>query len=97
MSKRKKQPSHQAGAGRREPQKRLERQEEKAATLKDLLNPAVVEKLKAQADQMKADEEAQKQEARRLVEEARKAEQKRLENDFAHLLNTSGTDWRKYK
>lgn len=70
---------------------------DKPATLKDLLNPELVGKLKAQAEEMRADEEKRRAEARRQAEEARKAEQKRLENDFEYLLNHSSMDWRKHK
>ncbi|SDC91333.1 Protein of unknown function [Paenibacillus sp. UNCCL117] len=70
---------------------------DKPATLKDLLNPAVVEKLKAQADSMKADEQQRREAQRRQEEEARKAEKKRLENDFEYLLNNSSSDWKKHK
>ena len=78
-------PASQAGAS------------DKAATLKDLLRPDVVDKLKAQAAELKSEEEARKEAQRKQAEEARKAEQKRLDNDFEHLLNTSSADWRKYK
>lgn len=67
------------------------------ATLQDLLRPDVLAKLKSQASEMKAAEEKRKEEARKQAEEARKAEQKRQENDFEHLLNNSGQDWRKFK
>lgn len=70
---------------------------DKPATLKDLLNADVVNKLKAQAEKMKAEEEERKLLKRKQEEEARKAEEKRLENDFGHLLNTSKMDWRKHK
>lgn len=71
--------------------------EDKPATLKDLLNADVVSKLKAQAEQMKAEEEALRLAQRQREEEARKAEKKRLENDFEYLLNNSKLDWRKHK
>lgn len=68
-----------------------------SATMKDLLKADVLQKLQAQADELKA-EEARKLEAeRQRKEEARKAEQKRLDNDFEHLLKNSSLDWRKYK
>lgn len=70
---------------------------DKPATLKDLLNPAVVEKLKAASDEMKAAETQRREETRKREDEARKAEQKRLDNDFGHLLENSKMDWRKYK
>ncbi|MGM1045115.1 MAG: YqkE family protein [Bacillota bacterium] len=70
---------------------------DKPATLKDLLNPQVIERLKAQADSLKADEAKRLEEERLKREAARKAEQKRLDNDFEHLLENSGMDWRKYK
>ncbi|ULL19855.1 DUF3886 domain-containing protein [Paenibacillus sp. H1-7] len=70
---------------------------DKPATLKDLLNPSIVEQLKSQADQMKAEEAEKRENARKEAEAARKAEQKRLEGDFGYLLEQSGMDWRKYK
>lgn len=71
--------------------------EDKPTTLKDLLNPQILEKLKQQSDQMKAEEEQRKEEQRKQVEDARKVEKKRLENDFEHLLNNSSVDWKKFK
>lgn len=68
-----------------------------AATLKDLLSAEVVGKLKAQAEQMKAEEADRRERARKQAEEARAAEKKRLENDFEYLLNNSGMDWKSYK
>jgi Protein of unknown function (DUF3886) len=72
-------------------------QEDKPATLKDLLNPELVNKLRAQADAMREDEAKKKEEARKQAEEARKKEQKRLDNNFEHLLENSQMDWRKFK
>jgi hypothetical protein len=72
-------------------------QEDRPATLKDLLAPEMLQKLKAQADELKADEERKRQEAARLAEEERQAEQKRRENDFGYLLNNSKMDWKTYK
>lgn len=72
--------------------------DDKATTLKDLLRPEVLNKLKAQADEMKAEEAKRKEDIRQAADEARRAELKRLENDFEHLLNNSnGKDWSKYK
>jgi hypothetical protein len=71
--------------------------QDKPATLKDLLNPEIVGKLKLQADEMKAAEEKRREDARIEAEKARKAEQKRLDNDFGHLLEKSSMDWKKYK
>ncbi|WP_079909400.1 YqkE family protein [Paenibacillus sp. 32352] len=70
---------------------------DKPATLKDLLNPEIVNKLKSQADDMRAKEAEQREKSRKEAEESRKAEQKRLESDFGYLLENSGMDWRKYK
>ncbi|TBL75255.1 YqkE family protein [Paenibacillus thalictri] len=70
---------------------------DKPSTLKDLLRPDIVEKLKSQADEMKAEDEQRKQQERTRAEEARRAEQKRLDNDFEHLLNNSSMDWKKHK
>ncbi|CQR53774.1 YqkE family protein [Paenibacillus riograndensis] len=67
------------------------------ATLKDLLSSDVLDKLKAQSDALKAEEHEKKEAARKAVEDQRKAEQKRLENDFAHLLENSSQDWHKFK
>jgi hypothetical protein len=67
------------------------------ATLKDLLRPEVLDKLKAQADELKAEEENRREASRKAAADSRKAEEKRLENDFGHLLETSKQDWRKYK
>ncbi|QSF46064.1 YqkE family protein [Paenibacillus tianjinensis] len=67
------------------------------ATLKDLLSSDVLNKLKAQSDALKAEENDKKEAARKAVEDQRKAEQKRLENDFAHLLENSSQDWHKFK
>ncbi|MNI24549.1 hypothetical protein D3C73_781730 [compost metagenome] len=71
--------------------------EDKPATLKDLLSVDVLNKLKAQSDAMKAEEEQRKEASRKQAEEARKAEQKRLDNSFEHLLDNSKLDWRTYK
>ncbi|OPA81083.1 hypothetical protein BVG16_01725 [Paenibacillus selenitireducens] len=67
------------------------------ATLKDLLNPDVLEKLKAQADALKQDEVNRKLEQRKAEEDARKAEQKRRDNDFEYLLENTKMDWKKFK
>jgi hypothetical protein len=66
-------------------------------TLKDLLNPEIVKLLNRQADDLKAAEEQRKEEARKKAEEVVKAEQKRLENDFGHLLNNSSMNWKTFK
>ncbi|MDQ1912492.1 YqkE family protein [Paenibacillus sp. GD4] len=71
--------------------------QEKQATLQDLLSRDMVDKLKAQANEMKAEEAKQKEEARKRAAEAQKAEQKRLDNDFEHLLNNSKMDWKQFK
>jgi len=71
--------------------------QDKPATLKDLLDPKVLEKLKAQANDMKKEEEDRKAAKRKQEEEARQAEQKRRENDFEYLLNNTKQDWKQYK
>jgi len=71
--------------------------EDKPATLKDLLSAEMLGKLKAQQDELKAAEEKRREDERQRAEEARKAEQKRLDNDFGHLLDTSKMDWKKFK
>lgn len=67
------------------------------ATLKDMLSSEVLDKLKAQTDEWKAEENNRKELARKAVEDQRNAEKKRLENDFGHLLENSSQDWHKYK
>lgn len=67
------------------------------ATLKDLLSSDVLSKLKAQSDALKVEENDRKEAARKEVEDKRKAEQKRLDNDFAHLLENSKQDWHNFK
>ncbi|GGG13223.1 hypothetical protein GCM10010916_32680 [Paenibacillus abyssi] len=71
--------------------------QDKPATLKDLLNPEILNKLKEQSEQLKTDEAKRKEEERKQAEHARKAEEKRLEQDFSHLLENSKMDWRKFK
>ncbi|BBH20685.1 hypothetical protein Back11_20300 [Paenibacillus baekrokdamisoli] len=71
--------------------------DDKPATLQDLLRPEILDKLKAKANELKTAEETRKEDIRKQAEEAHQAEQKRLENDFEHLLNNSKMDWRKNK
>ncbi|MNN26121.1 hypothetical protein D3C81_1396200 [compost metagenome] len=70
---------------------------DKPATLKDLLGADTIAKLKEQANELKKEEQERREAEQLKAEEARKAEQKRLDNDFEHLLNTSNQDWHKYK
>lgn len=84
---------NRAGAGSGAAADRTDR----PATLKDMLNADVLEKLKAQADALKAEEERRRSEAAKEAEERRKAEQKRRENDFAYLLENSKMDWKTFK
>lgn len=70
---------------------------DKPATLKDLLGESTIAKLKAQAAELKKEEDRRREEERTKAEEARKAEQKKLDNNFEHLLNTSKLDWHKFK
>ncbi|NIK77675.1 hypothetical protein FHS15_002811 [Paenibacillus castaneae] len=65
--------------------------------LNELLNPEIVSKLKAQAEEMKQTEANKKEEIRKQEEEKKKQEQKRLENDFAYLLDNSDPSWSKHK
>lgn len=69
----------------------------KPTTLKDLLSGDILEQLKSQADEMKAEEKKKKEEQELKQAEARKQEQKKLDNNFEHLLENSSLDWRKYK
>lgn len=68
---------------------------DKPATLKDLLSSDVLNKLKAQANELQAAEEQRKEDARKQVEAERLAEQKLRDNDFAYLLENS-KHWNKY-
>ncbi|MGG1313300.1 MULTISPECIES: YqkE family protein [Cohnella] len=70
---------------------------DKPATLRDRLDAETLGKLKAQAEAWKAEEQKRAEERRKREAEARAAEQKRLENDFAYLLDNSNLDWRKFK
>lgn len=70
---------------------------DKPATLKDLLGETTIAKLKEQAAALQQEEDKRKEEARLKAEQARKAEQKRLDNDFEHLLENSSMDWKKFK
>lgn len=89
-------PKKHRPAPMRKPAREPERQDQ-GPTLKDLLRPDVVSKLKAQADDLKAAEEQRKERARQEAEERRQAERKRLENDFEYLLNNSSMDWKNAK
>ncbi|MFM9276520.1 YqkE family protein [Paenibacillus jiagnxiensis] len=84
-------------AKKRKPAAPAQAPQDKPATLKDLLSSEVLDKLKAQANEAKAEQEKRQEEERTRVIEARKAEQKRLENDFEYLLNNSSLDWKKHK
>ena len=71
------------------------KKEEKPATLGDLLNQDIMEKLKAQKQQLKEQEEKQKQdEALRKKEEQRRREKNK---SFEELLTESNMDWKKFK
>ncbi|WP_353057691.1 DUF3886 domain-containing protein [Paenibacillus pasadenensis] len=69
----------------------------KPATLKDLLPAELVDRLKNQATDMRAEQERIREEERKRAEEARKAEQKRNESNMEYLLNNSSMDWKKFK
>ncbi|AYB43656.1 YqkE family protein [Paenibacillus lautus] len=70
---------------------------DKPATLKDMLAPQVLAKLKATTESLKASEAERLEKERQEREAARKAEQKRRDNDFEYLLEHSEMDWKKYK
>ncbi|MHA2854619.1 YqkE family protein [Paenibacillus lautus] len=70
---------------------------DKPATLKDMLDPQVLAKLKATTDSLKASEAERLEKERQEREAARKSEQKRRDNDFEYLLEHSEMDWKKYK
>ncbi|ANA82993.1 hypothetical protein PVOR_21659 [Paenibacillus vortex V453] len=70
---------------------------DKPATLKDMLDPQVLAKLKATTESLKANEADRLEKERQEREAARKAEQKLRDNDFEYLLEHSEMDWKKYK
>ncbi|WP_322907721.1 YqkE family protein [Paenibacillus campi] len=70
---------------------------DKPATLKDMLSADVLDKLKAQATELREQEYERQEQQRRQAEEERRTEQKRRDNDFAYLLDHSKQDWKKYK
>ncbi|MCR8641799.1 YqkE family protein [Paenibacillus sp. N1-5-1-14] len=71
--------------------------QDQPSTLKDMLRSDVLEKLQAASKGLKDAEDQRKAEVREKAEVERKAEQKRLDNDFGHLLENSKLDWKKYK
>jgi flagellar basal body L-ring protein FlgH len=71
------------------------RKDDKPATLGDLLNQDIMEKLKAQKQQLKEAEEQKKQ-----ADIQRKKEEQRLREknkSFEELLSESEMDWKKFK
>ncbi len=71
--------------------------QDKPATLKDMLSADVLDKLKAQATELREQEHERQEQQRLKVEEERRAKQKRRDNDFGYLLENSKQDWKKYK
>lgn len=65
--------------------------------LNELLSADIVNKLKAQAEELKKAEASRKEQIRMQEEEKKKLEQKRLENDFSYLLENSDPNWSKHK
>lgn len=70
---------------------------DKAPTLRDLLDPALVDKLKLQANQLKEQEAAAKEAERVRAQAEKAAAQKKLESSFEYLLDNSDPNWQKYK
>ncbi|TLS51307.1 DUF3886 domain-containing protein [Paenibacillus antri] len=97
MGKRKTGGSSNGWSGGKTAPQAASQEKEKGLTLKDALGADVLAKLKAQADALKAQEAQERERQRAEAEERRKQEQKRLDNDFEHLLNNSGMDWKKFK
>lgn len=85
------------GKKKRQPPAPKPSAEEKPATLKDLLSQEIVQKLKAQAEDLKVQEAHKAEQKREEAEKARRAEQKRLENNFEYLLENSDMNWKKFK
>ncbi|GAB6931335.1 hypothetical protein JCM10914A_53180 [Paenibacillus sp. JCM 10914] len=81
---------------RNAPVKRVETTD-KPATLKDMLDPQVLAKLKETTESLKASEAQRLEQERQEREDARKAEQKRRDNDFEYLLEHSEMNWKNYK
>ncbi|OBZ17504.1 MULTISPECIES: YqkE family protein [Bacillales] len=87
----------QKKAASQPPKAQPKKEADNGLTLKDLLGSDVLNKLKAQADEMKQAEATRKEELRKQEEEKKKQEQKRLENDFSYLLDHSDPNWSKHK
>ncbi|SDT25116.1 Protein of unknown function [Paenibacillaceae bacterium GAS479] len=69
----------------------------KPATLKDLLPAELVDRLKNQAGDLRAEQERAREAERKRIEDERKAEQKRNESNMEYLLENSKMDWKKFK
>jgi hypothetical protein len=71
------------------------KKDEAAVTLKDMINPELMKKLKEQQEALKAAEEKRKEE-----EEQKKREERRLKEknkSFEELLKESPMNWREFK
>ncbi|MFD0586979.1 YqkE family protein [Paenibacillus sp. GCM10027627] len=84
------------GGAPKRPQQQTEAVEQ-GATLKERLGADILSKLKAQAEQLKAEENDKKELQKKQADEAKKLEQKQKENDFSYLLDNSDSNWSKYK
>jgi len=71
--------------------------EARGATLKDLLNPDMLARLQEQSHQLKEAERTVQEQKRQDEKLRREREQKELDNNFEHLLNTTKLDWKKFK
>lgn len=97
MNMGKKQKKVHSSAPRSAPKAASNNEQDNGMTLKDLLSSDMLNKLKAQADEMKQAEANLKEDLRKQEEEKKKQEQKRLENDFSYLLENSDPSWSKHK
>lgn len=75
--------------------KQKPKQDEPKVTLKDMMNPDLIKKLKEQQEQLKAEEDR-----KREMEEQKKREERRLKEknkSFEELLNESSINWKEFK
>ncbi|MCM3566713.1 YqkE family protein [Neobacillus mesonae] len=71
------------------------KKDDSSLTLKDMINPDLIKKLKDQQNELKVEEEKRKEQ-----EEQRKREERRLKEknkSFEELLNESSMNWKEFK
>lgn len=66
-------------------------------SMQDLIGEDMFQQLKKQAKQLEEVEQQRQEEKRQEILAAKQAEKKKMENDFAYLLENSDPNWNKYK